>query len=155
MKKLKVFIILVSLTLAGCAKLRTETTPFYDNNLRLSGTLYVESKVEEAGDALEFKFYKKKIEKALEKKGYSIVNDKNDAKYIALLSYGIGKGSKIVYSGNYKKNYATVSGKKSSSHVMVLSLEIREDDKTVYEVRTRSKGECGVLAAIYDDLLAA
>ncbi|MCP4354089.1 MAG: hypothetical protein GY793_00380 [Proteobacteria bacterium] len=156
MNKLKLMLLAaVVLLSSGCAKLRTETTPFYNESLVLSGNIYVISKGKGVDQSQEFQFYKKKLEESLRNIGYNVVDNEEDADYKALLSYGIGKGTKVIYYAKFNKNHYTMSGKKARSHIMALSLEIIKDDKVIYEVRTRSQGQCGVLSGIYDDLLDA
>jgi len=153
MNKLKVLLLLLlSFSLNGCYYFFSDSFAFHDEGMQPLGTIYVQSKVAKVKYALEFEHYKEKLEAKLEEVGYTVVDNEKDADYKAILSYGIGKGSKIIYSGKFA-SYSTISGKLAKRHVMVLSLEIMKGEDRIYEGRVRNKSYCPVLAGVYDDML--
>ena len=99
MKYLQLFTLLpLILFISACSTLKvdTKTTAFYQQNYNSSGNIFVVSADIDKNNSLEFAHYKKKIETQLVAAGYSIVNNANAAKYIAIVAYGIDNGQTSV-----------------------------------------------------------
>ena len=99
MKYLQLFTLLpLILFISACSTLKvdTKTTAFYQQNYNSSGNIFVVSADIDKNNSLEFAHYKKKIETQLVAAGYSIVNNANAAKYIAIVAYGIDNGKASV-----------------------------------------------------------
>ncbi len=86
------------LVLSGCATVVTRTTAFYTSDYTTSGSIFVIPADAEKNNSLEFASYKKRFEDKLSTNGYSIVTNANDAKYIAIVAFGIDNGKSSVVS---------------------------------------------------------
>ena len=87
------------LLLTGCVvtpvvqqEVHTTTTTFRGEGHEQRGSIYVISANKEKNGSLEFQSYKSKIESKLAINGYKIARSKNDAEFIAVVSYGIDNG---------------------------------------------------------------
>ena len=84
----------VALLLSGCATLQVETdsTAFYTADYTVQGSISVVAANAEVNDSLEFAAYKQKFEAKLTEVGYQVVEDAEQADFIALVAYGIDHG---------------------------------------------------------------
>ena len=99
MKFLKTFtVILYAVYLTGCTSVHTKTTAFYTPDYKTSGSIFVIAADADNNNSLEFASYKKRFEDKLASNGYSIATNANEAKYIAIVAYGIDNGKSSVVS---------------------------------------------------------
>jgi hypothetical protein len=84
----------LALLLSGCASLKVETdsTAFYTADYSPRGSISVVAANADVNDSLEFAVYKQKFEGRLASVGYQVVQDAEQADFIALVAYGIDHG---------------------------------------------------------------
>ncbi|MBC8211562.1 MAG: DUF4136 domain-containing protein [Gammaproteobacteria bacterium] len=82
------------LLLNGCAsmQLETDSTAFYTADYNAQGSISVVASNADVNDSLEFAAYKQKFEGRLAHVGYQVVQDADQADFIALVAYGIDHG---------------------------------------------------------------
>lgn len=96
--RLLVSVLLLMSVLSGCAAVQTRTTAFYVPEYKNSGTILVVAAIAEVNNSLEFAHYKALFEQKFASNGYTIVSNPSDAKYVALVAYGIDDGKTAVVS---------------------------------------------------------
>ena len=84
------------LAVAGCNSVRTNTTVFSDPEHVHRGRIVVINPDDKARNTLEFRHYKKQFEAKLAQAGYTIVDSRDEAQYIAFVSYGIDDGTERI-----------------------------------------------------------
>lgn len=90
-----VFILSLVVILAGCVApsgVTTSTTPFYIPSFKSSGKISVLSGDQNLHNSLEFSHYKSRFEEKLSASGFSIVQDPDNADFVAFVTYGIDGG---------------------------------------------------------------
>jgi hypothetical protein len=177
--------LLLLVYLSGCATIDATTTRFYTPDYKNNGTISVLASAAEVNNSLEFAFYKPKIEKALASNGYTIVSSTSEAKYVALVAYGIDEGGQtgVVSTpifgqtgggtttfSSYGASYYTMptygivgsSTQSISRYSRAIAIDIVETatikegkPKKVFEIRTKSVGSCSSIAGVFDDMLKA
>ncbi len=99
MSHYKIAVLALMMLLAGCAThgVISNSTAFYKEGYAARGKILVAAAEAEVNSTLEFAAYKQKFEAKLAANGYQIVNDPEQAEYIALVAYGIdeGKSSRV------------------------------------------------------------
>lgn len=98
MKLTKAIACALILFLFGCETLPTQQsvtvnyTAFFADQYMPEGVIAVRSGDANLANSLEFQSYKTKFEAKLASVGYTIASSKNEADYIAFVTYGIGNG---------------------------------------------------------------
>lgn len=92
------FIIILSGCNAIAPSVRTNITAFYEDQYSPRGTISVVASDVEVNNSLEWAAYKKKFETKLADNGYIIEKDPNNARFIALVAYGIDNGETAIVS---------------------------------------------------------
>jgi len=181
MPKLLLIVLVLVLLATGCKSVRTHTTVFSVPEHIHQGNLVVINPDIKASESLEYAHYKKQFESKLAGVGYSIVNSRENAKYIAFISYGIDEGTnKIVsypvygwigggYSGYSGYIYRQPAFGVTHSNITtlttysrVVTLDIvdisgpnRNTVKKIYEAKAKSTGACGNIAPVFSEILEA
>lgn len=93
----------VFLIAAGCVvgpgpRVVSDVTSFYVSDFSGNGSIAVVAADAGINNSLEFAHYKKKFEERLSANGYTISNSPENAKYIALVAYGIDNGQSATVS---------------------------------------------------------
>lgn len=181
MNYIKLSIILSLALLNGACstqQISANSTAFYIDNFTPSGSIFVLPANPKNNNSLEFAHYKKKFEEKLSSAGYTIVNNKNDATYIAVIDYGISDGETAVISqpvyatGSYRFGPSFgLSGTRIigttndtiTTYTRSLALDIIEADALQpdiimtgnkrYESRVKSVGSCSDMAGVFEPLL--
>lgn len=177
-------VLLLAVFLSGCKTLDATTTRFYAPEYRSAGTISVIATTADVNDSLEFSHYKPQIEQKLASNGYTIVRNPSEAKYVALVAYGIDEGKTGVvstpifgqtgggtttfssYGGSYytMPTYGMVGSSTQSvaqySRAIALDIvdaaSIKEGrPKKIFENRTKSVGSCSSFAGVFDEMLEA
>lgn len=163
----------------------TTRTSFFNELYKKSGSIFVVATDSKVNDSLEFAVYKSKIEKQLALNGYNIVKNANDAEQIALVSYGVGEGINQLIStpifgdtgGGFimnsngtgistyiMPNFGTIGVATNSvtSYKRTIAMDIVNakdfklgNAKSLLELRATSIGICGVMAAVFDQMLTS
>ncbi|WP_224981299.1 DUF4136 domain-containing protein [Geomonas agri] len=176
--------LLLLVLMSGCATIDATTTRFYSPDYKNNGTIAVLASAAEVNNSLEFSFYKAKVEKAFASNGYTIVSSSSEAKYVALVAYGIDEGQSGVVStpifgqtggvtttfSSFGASYYTMptygivgsSTQSVSRYSRAIAIDIVETatikegkPKKVFEIRTKSVGSCSSIAGVFDDMLKA
>ena len=85
--------------LAGCAsQVRTSSTTFHGDDSKERGPIIVLPLNDEQRDSLAFKVVSQRVSARLAEKGYQLARDRDDAKFVAFISYGIDNGKTSVSS---------------------------------------------------------
>lgn len=182
--KLLCSVLLLAVFLSGCATLDATTTRFYRAEYRSVGTISVIATTAEVNDSLEFSYYKPRIEQKLASKGYTIVSNPSEAKYVALVAYGIDEGKSGIVStpifgqtgggtttfSSYGSSYYTMptygmvgsSTQSVAQYSRAIALDIVDaasikegHPKKILESRTKSVGSCSSFAGVFDEILEA
>ena len=174
-------VLICTLFLSGCAAVQTRTTAFYLPEYTPSDSIAVISADADKNNSLEFANYKKKFETRLAASGYKIVANPDDAKYIAVIAYGIDNGktsavsspvfgpaySGAAYSGSNSytmPDYGVVGSSTglTTTYTRAIALDIVDaaslksgQPRKVYESRVKSSGTCNVIAGVFNELLKA
>lgn len=141
MDKLYVICALFLTLLTGCTNVVSKTTSFYEPDYFTSGNIYVTTKNEKLKDSIGFKNYKRIIENNFTLMGYLVVDQKENADYVAYVDYKID-------NGKYNMDGDAVFKRE-------LSLDIYEEEKKVYEANTESFGECDSLYTVLPGMIEA
>jgi hypothetical protein len=178
-----VMAVLTGFALSACSafqqKVDTHTTVFYTPEFKVEGTIAVLASDEKLANSLEFSHYRSKFEAKLKIAGYVIAPEPAQAKYIALVAYGIDNGDTSVLStpifgftggGYYVGNqyimpsYGVVDVMNQSvttfTRAIAMDIILAESLKTpkiikLYESRTKSVGGCSVMVEVFDEMLEA
>lgn len=182
--KLLFSVLLLAGFLSGCANLSATTTRFFPDDYRHEGTISVIASDAEVNNSLEFSHYKTRIEQKLASKGYTIVSSPTEAKYVALVAFGIDEGKSGVvstpifgqtgggtttissYGGSYytMPTYGMVGSSTQSvtQYTRAIALDILDaasiksgKPKKVLESRTKSVGSCSSFAGVFNEILEA
>ena len=97
MRKLFAYIGLVA-SLAGCAEVRTRSTTFHGDGSQDRGPLIVLPVNDEQRDSLAFKSVSQRVATRLSEKGYQVARSREDAKFVAFITYGIDSGKTTLSS---------------------------------------------------------
>jgi hypothetical protein len=182
--KLLGFSLLLMVFISGCATIDATTSRFYAPDYKNVGTIAVIASVAEVNNSLEFSHYKPRFENKLAANGYTIVSNPSDAKYVALVAYGIDEGQSGVvstpifgqtvggtttfssYGGSFytMPTYGMVGSATQSitrySRAIALdivdSASIKEGKpKKVFELRTKSVGSSSAISCVFNEMLDA
>ena len=138
------------------------------------GKIYIKASRDELNNSLEFRHYAQIVSQFLQEKGFKRTKNESDAKYIALLNYGLSTDG--MYSTVYQFDvsndighsinteiieYALVPKKtyiKNKTYTRVFEINIfdlKENKETahIYQGKIVSKGRCGELQAVAPDLI--
>lgn len=96
--KMSCGVLLLAVFFSGCTQFNATTTRFYPTEYRSVGTISVIATTAEVNDSLEFSYYKPRIGQKLASYGYTIVSNPSEAKYVALVAYGIDEGKSGIVS---------------------------------------------------------
>jgi len=182
MNYLKISLILSLILLSACStqQIKTNSTAFYAEGYIASGKIFVVASSQEKNNSLEFANYKNKFEKKLSTAGYTPVNNKNDAEYIAVIDYGINEGqtsissSPVYATGSYHfgRSFGVGASRVIGSSIdkitvysRLITLDIMKasslesdafiENNKLYESRVKSLGTCADIAGVFDPLLSA
>lgn len=168
------FLIIAALSLASCVSaVKTRVNTFSVPAASIGrGTLAILPADEELKRSLEFAWYREKVEAALRGLGYVPVADTAAAEFVALLDYGVeaapsdrdayvsgGWGfGRSRYYGGYGTSVMVVDEVDREEFLRRVNLVIERnnaDGERVYEVTGASQGHCGVMSAVFDEMLNA
>lgn len=181
---LSVCCLLLLVLLSACAHVNVTTSRFYVPDYKNAGTITVIASVAEVNESLEFMHYKPQFESKLAANGYTIVSNPSDAKYVALIAYGIDQGQSGVVStpifgqtgggtttfSSYGASFYTMptygivgsSTQSITRYSRAIALDIVETasikegkPKKVYELRTKSVGAGSAISCVFNELLEA
>jgi hypothetical protein len=179
MKMLKLFgyCLLLAALFSGCATIDTTATRLYSTEYGNVGTISVVASLTEVNNSLEFLQYKPRFERILASNGYTIVSDPIEAKYVALVAYGLDEGksgvvsTSVIVEANGKSatlgTYYTMpiygsSTASTSQYMRAIAMDIVDTEsivegtpKTIFEIRTKSVGPCSSIAGVFDEMLEA
>jgi len=182
--KLSCSVIFLTAFFSGCAHVDSKTTRFFAPQYKSTGTISVIATTAEANNSLEFSHYKPRIEQKLASNGYTIVSNPSEAKYVALVAYGIDEGKTAIVStpmfGQTGGGTTTFSSSGRSYYTMptygivgsstnsvaqysrAIALDIVDaasikegQPKKILESRTKSVGSCSSFAGVFDEMLEA
>lgn len=164
-------LVLSILFLTACASaVKTRVNTFSAPSTTLGvGTLVVKPAREELKRSLEFAWYREKVEASLRGLGYSPVADAEGAEFVALLDYGVEEvqadrdayvtgGWGFGHSRYFGSSVVVVDEVDRDEFLRFVNLVIehnRPEGEQVYEVKGASKGQCGVLSVVFDEMLVA
>ncbi len=176
--------LLLLVFLSGCATIDATTSRFYAPDYKNSGTIAVIASVAEVNNSLEFAHYKPRFENKLAANGYTIVSNPSDAKYVALVAYGIDEGQSGVVAtpifgqtgggtttfSSYGASYYTMptygmvgsSTQSITRYSRAIALDIVDaasikegKPKKVFELRTKSVGRSSAISCVFNEMLDA
>ncbi len=177
-----VLALFVLVNITNCAtRVSSKVSTFRnDANLLSPGTIIVKPEEGVAGDSLEFRYFKEKLEEKLKEQGYKTRQLDQEPEYIAYLGYGVeqlerdDKGGRIYFTGGigrghpYGSRYGHVfvsnTGNVQDQYSRFISFRIDankpplEEDvfaHKIVQVTARSQGNCELLAPVYDEMLEA
>lgn len=154
----------------GCVQVvRTQVNAFHSSDTTLAvGSIAVQALQPEKANTLEFAHYRRLLEPKLEQLGYQLV-DSSQAAYVAYLDYAVVESelsdSKVDFYASRgfsrfgeRSNGVLVERSSRSEYVrkLVLVIARNEDDgQRLYEVTGLSRGQCGIMSVVYDEMLQA
>ena len=172
--------VIVLLNITNCATRVSSKVSTYRNdaNILTPSLIVVKPEDSVAGDSLEFRFFKSKLEGKLVELGYQIAQSPDDAVYVAYLGYGVEqleseqRGGRVFISGGLGRAYrsgfgqvfVTNAGHVQDQYSRFITFRIdanrptQEDDiyaHKIVQVTATSEGNCELLAPVYDEMLEA
>lgn len=161
-----------AMLLGGCAsvvstRVNTFRTP---DDVPTTGMVVVQAQHSQLNRSLEFAWYRGQVEAALAKLGYSVTTDPANADFLALLDYGVepveaDKPGSFVTTGwgfgrsrYFGTNVVIVDDDRRQEYMRHVQLVIernQEEGERIYEVSGASRGRCGVLSVVFDEMLTA
>jgi hypothetical protein len=139
------------------------------------GAIKVVSADETAEASLEYAYYSSHLEKSLQALGYTLVSHDQESDYIAFLNYSVresesderGTSFGRVFSYNGSRNMGigfgsgivvVDEGRSKASYERMFQLVIAysgDDKRRLYEVTGVSRGYCGTLSVVFQEMLEA
>lgn len=168
----RVVVLIGLFALAGCASVvSTQVSTFRSpGELPNRGTVTVQAMHADLNRSLEFAWYRSQLEAALVQLGYEIAASTEAADYLALLDYGVepaesDRAGPIVTTGlgwgrsrYFGTNLVLVDDNRRQEFIRRVQLVIERngaDGERMYEVSGASKGRCGVMSVVFDEMLTA
>ncbi len=167
--------LLCCLAVIGCQSIvRSDVSTFRSEETALGeGSIYVKPGNKEATESLEFRFYRDKLAKRLQRAGYTLA-EKGAAQYEATLNYGVIRQEKdkpdtrVVVGGfwgyypHYPRGSMLITDASGAEFEFVREVNLRIDRivsgdarEPVLEVKAASIGHCEHLTVVYDEMLEA
>ena len=138
------------------------------------GKIYLKASREELDGTLEFRHYAGIVAEFLQKNGFRRTKNESDAKYIALLNYGLSTDGN--YSTIYKLDVSNDIGHSINTEVIeyalypkkifiknkgytrvfelnIFDLKENKDTPHIYQGKIVSKGKCGEMQEVAPDLI--
>ncbi len=163
----------ISLWLCACgATVRTQINAFVAEDIALSpSTFKIQAKNPDNAESLEFRYYFDKVKFALQQRGYEYeeinpifrvdidytVQRVEDEKDPLRTGFVVSSGWRYSPFGTSIVMFDDDNSRAHYQRVINLSVLKLEDDnaKPVYQVTGVSEGSCGVLSAVFDEMLSA
>ena len=170
-------VLLFSLGLSACSNyISMDSTYFFQEDFPRQGRVLIVAAKADQDDSLEFNHYKSLISKQLIDQGYGIIEDKDQADLVALITYGIDTGQTVSstqpiygYTGFYgfRSRYSMphytvvgVSTNLSTQYTKAIAMDLLDAQsirdgkpKKLYQVRVKSRGECANLNQVFPAML--
>lgn len=178
MCKLRLYMVLYAslLLMLSCAStVRTKVNTFRLDGAELGhGSIKVVPADETQPPTLEYSFYASHLRSALQSLGYSVAEVDQDSEYVAFLNYSVDESDSEIspfHSNLYAVSRVGASVGFGTSGLLVVDdgprravydrtfqLVIAKSSPTrqrVYEVTGTSRGNCGTLSEVFDEMLQA